>query len=400
MAQLVRKLFLLAMLALLSACVTHYHVDPGQNQGVYTQLIAPATNDISGSYNQYSGYSSAQVYPWRSMDYFYMGYQSYQPVYFDTPYQYGYYSPWYGSYYDPWYTPWYYRPHYRYARRDPYWHHRYNRHPRRHYPGHNSYAHERNANDDRNSPGSGQGGGRDRGQGTGAFAGANENPIDDRLLDKETMGDGRNRDRQPVTPPLTSNRIVTGSSAFATDPRQEVRNRSDSKLQPSRPGPVTGNTQPVTAISSRSSYAIPVVSVQDNNSQIRRRADQKEQRSRTGPINNAPIIITAQPPARLSTQPATHLNPVVVRNNNGTSVRSRSDAKVGRSYTQPVNQPGVRTSSPPVMSRPISSPQISHSPARASQPSAGSSRGARSVSAGDSGSSSSASTRRTKENRR
>jgi len=92
-----KKLLILPLFMLLTACVTYYYPKTALKDGIYYAEDDP-------SYVVYSGtYAGAAYYPWVSLDYFYLAYYPYR--------YYGYYSPWYISHfrypYDPALRPYY-----------------------------------------------------------------------------------------------------------------------------------------------------------------------------------------------------------------------------------------------------------------------------------------------------
>lgn len=121
------KLLTLALLILLSGCVSYYYPETALEDGVYYAEDDPAYVVYQG------GHPGAAYYPWSTLDYFYLGYQpyprcsyyygfpcgmviGYSPWFY--PYgHYGYYSPWYASFYHyPFYPSW--QPYDGYCRHD------------------------------------------------------------------------------------------------------------------------------------------------------------------------------------------------------------------------------------------------------------------------------------------
>lgn len=113
------------MLTLLSGCVNHY-------QPVYDDELGVYYTDEGVFYeaptSTHPGTSPANfaVYPWWSMDYFYLGYHPY------STWAHVYYSPYfYPHYFSVMYPPWHWYPNYGYggyhAWRNPYWYHHYRR---------------------------------------------------------------------------------------------------------------------------------------------------------------------------------------------------------------------------------------------------------------------------------
>jgi hypothetical protein len=112
-----KKLLILALLSLMTGCVTYYQPETALEDGVYY-----AGDDPSYVFNS-GDYSGVVYYPWSSLDYFYLSYGAYYGYGFTYGYPYGWaYSPWgypyvYHGYYSPWSLPMYrysyWRPHYR-----------------------------------------------------------------------------------------------------------------------------------------------------------------------------------------------------------------------------------------------------------------------------------------------
>lgn len=100
-----KKLLMLALLILLTGCVTYYQPETALEDGVYY-----AEDDPSYVFNS-GDYSGATYYPWLSLDYFYLSYGAYYDYGFTYGYPYGWaYSPWgypyvYHGYYSPWPLP-------------------------------------------------------------------------------------------------------------------------------------------------------------------------------------------------------------------------------------------------------------------------------------------------------
>ena len=82
-----KKLLILPLCMLLTACVTYYYPQTALKDGIYY-----AEDDPSYVVN-----SGGAYYPWVSLDYFYLAYYPYR--------YYGYYSPWYISHYHYPYNP-------------------------------------------------------------------------------------------------------------------------------------------------------------------------------------------------------------------------------------------------------------------------------------------------------
>ena len=114
-----RAIVTIIMLTLLSGCVNYNQPLYDDGQGVYYD-----DGGIVYSVSSSSSFGSFAVYPWWSMDYFYLGFHPY------GRWPYTYYSPYfYPHYFTVMYPPWHWHSHYwyggYYAWRDPYWQHRY-----------------------------------------------------------------------------------------------------------------------------------------------------------------------------------------------------------------------------------------------------------------------------------
>jgi len=114
-----RAIVTIITLILLSGCVNYNQPLYDDGQGVYYDDRGSAYS-VSSS----SRFGSFAVYPWWSMDYFYLGYHPY------GRWPFTYYSPYfYPHYFSVMHPPWHWNSHYwyggYYAWRDPYWHHRY-----------------------------------------------------------------------------------------------------------------------------------------------------------------------------------------------------------------------------------------------------------------------------------
>jgi hypothetical protein len=107
--------------SLLSGCAAYSYplYDDGQGVSYEDPIDAPAST--TSTY-----YIDSGIYPWRSMDYFYLGYAGYRP-WAGSDY---YYSPYFYPYYfSVLYPPWHWQSGYPYGGYsfgyDVYWHHRY-----------------------------------------------------------------------------------------------------------------------------------------------------------------------------------------------------------------------------------------------------------------------------------
>jgi hypothetical protein len=108
------RLFMLPLLALLTACVSYYQPESALEDGVYYAEDDPAYRYNSGDY-----YSGVFIYPWASLDYFYFGYWPYPGYGFNFVYPeepgfalgyYTFYSSWYSRGYATYYHPPIWRP--------------------------------------------------------------------------------------------------------------------------------------------------------------------------------------------------------------------------------------------------------------------------------------------------
>lgn len=109
-----KKLLILPVFVLLSACVSYYYPETAMEDGVYYAEDDPSYVVFQG------GYPGAAYYPWSSLDYFYLGYYPYPgyAFYYGYPFGIAYvYSPWhyprgYYGYYSPWYASYNHYPFY------------------------------------------------------------------------------------------------------------------------------------------------------------------------------------------------------------------------------------------------------------------------------------------------
>jgi hypothetical protein len=125
-----RAIVTIIILTLLSGCVNYNQPMYDDGQGVYYQ-----GQDSVYSVSSSASFAHAAVYPWWSMDYFYLGHNPYRP----WPHMY--YSPYfYPHYFSVLYPPMHWQSHNwlggYYAWRDPYWQHRYRRYCRTSYGVH------------------------------------------------------------------------------------------------------------------------------------------------------------------------------------------------------------------------------------------------------------------------
>lgn len=119
-----KKLLILPLLVLLTACVQYYYPETAMEDGVYYAEDDPKYVVFQG------GDPGGVYYPWYSLDYFYLGYNPYPiyPYYTGFPFGFLYgYSPWYYPYtrhgfYSPLYASYYrypffpmFRPYYGYC---------------------------------------------------------------------------------------------------------------------------------------------------------------------------------------------------------------------------------------------------------------------------------------------
>jgi hypothetical protein len=205
---MVKALIIVIMSAMLAGCASPYHSmrDSGYSYpATRTYVLSPS-------------YFDAAWYPWWSMDYFYLGSHYYRP--FDSSFSFGlysgypYYSPYFfPGYYSAWYAPYrYYDPWFGgnygwgfgYSHYHPYWRHHYaapeDRTPRRD-PANARVPRQGKYWDDGQLGYSGQG--------------------------------------SPEKPRAARN-VSVAPSGNAGDRGMVIINRSDSKIGPTRAGPVSG----------------------------------------------------------------------------------------------------------------------------------------------------------------
>ena len=302
-----KKLLILLLLPLISGCVTYYTPEAVIEDGVYYADEDPAYINnayVSGSYI----YVGAAYYPWRSMDYFYLGYRSYG---------YG-YSPWYSpyySYYSPWYRP---RHHYAYGhhwRRHGGYCQPYNVCGRSHYGNSGGKDHDRYADNDREDL-------TDRRNREGEDEDGNEN-LDNRHNDNDTGSYG--------TSPV-SRYVSTAPSGYSGNQGMVIRSRETTKTGKHRVDPA--KTEPITVTdlaTSNVSVTQPVYRSRQDGREIRYRSSPKQGRARTGPVDSRPasgsgIVAVAPTPVHTNYRS---------RQASG-EIRYSAGAKQGKSRTDPV----------------------------------------------------------------
>lgn len=320
-----KKFLTLLLLPLLSGCVTYYYPETAIEDGVYYAEDDPAY--VNNAYVNYTyGYAGAAYYPWRSMDYFYLGYRPYYG--YDIGYggyigsgisigiSYG-YSPWYYpsySYYSPWYYPHDHRRghHYRgWAGRDRCRSHDACGRSRngRHEGGHDRYAgidrdYRRNRGDDRR----------------GGHEGRDDEPTGRRSSNRTG-----NRRESPVR-----RYVSTAPSGYSGDRGMVIRNKEQRKIGKSRTDPVKAKRSRVTSPAvSPARSAQPKYSVRRGAGEVRYRSSPKKSRSRTGPVDSrspSKGIVVASVPVQKNYRS---------RQSDG-EIHYRSGAKKGKSRANPV----------------------------------------------------------------
>jgi len=337
MEALVKKFLLLVfLLPLLTGCVTYYYPQTAIEDGVYYAEDDPAY--VNNAYVDYSyGYAGAAYYPWRSMDYFYLGYGPY------TGYSLGYggyigsgfsiglsygYSPWDYPYYS-YYSPWHYS-HYAYY---PYYHHGY---------GHKNRKNHHGRGDDRHGRGDEHyvgNDGTDRRNRGGEDEDGNEDPGDRR---------GRTNTGSAGVSPVRRY-VSTTPSGYSGNQGMVIRNRETTKIGRSRTEPV--KSAPITITSPTAStprITLPEYRSRRGSGEIRYSAATKQGRSRTGPVDRQSGTSGLQ----VVSAPV----PGYSRSRQGSGeIRYRSGAKQGKSRTNPVTVPSP---SPRVISAPVASRQV------------------------------------------
>ncbi len=340
-----KSLLIFPLLVLLTGCVTYYTPETVTDDGVYYAVDEQPIVDDLYSYDSYT------VYPWGSLDYFYLGHRPYgygHDYGYGHGFGYGYgmhggfgyggfylgtsfgYSPWDYPYYGH-HSPWFgsyrshnYRPHYRGWRP---------------YRGNCSRGHR---------CGHRGNGGHSRDRGQERFSGRDQNDRPRRDRD-DGNGNNGNRGRRPAAGDHTGDRdtasvtryVSTAPSGSAGNRGMVIRKRETTKIGKSRIEPAhTTPRQPVTTR--------PVVrdsATSDNRSrrgsgEIRNRGRARQNRSRTEPVNSVPpsgvggnVAITTRTGRPAASRPVTS----VKHSSRGAGeVRYRASAKPGRSRTEPV----------------------------------------------------------------
>jgi hypothetical protein len=338
-----RNLLLIPLLALMAGCVTYYY--PAAESPVAVRYASEdAVYDDYGLTVDSHDYVSARYYPWWSMDYFYLGsgyYDSGISIGFGTGYRpwyrhYGYvHDPfWYPSwYYDPWYYSFWHAPvhfqysYYDYAHHNPYWHTRYRAYNRRHDRGHDYYYDDEHRYVRRHRR-------------------ADPHPgSSDTLIPPNDRGARQDMRREgPARPGPASRRVTVAPGGASSERGMVVRSRDDAKRTRSRIEPV--KSRALTADpDGGAATSSPTVTRRDSGVSVARRsagdtryrAGSKPVQSRTGP---APVQkrVTVQPDDRAAaSQRAGQSPPATARVSRGSmTVRAPTQAKVGKSRTQPV----------------------------------------------------------------
>jgi hypothetical protein len=365
-----KKLLPILLLLLLPGCVSYYYPQVVANDEVYEsyeeEYVDPAYHESDYS----SHYSAANVYPWWSLDYFYLGsshrHSTFSIGYHHGPrYNYAWYDPWsawgypawdyysfwgpYDRFYSPlsfsvWYSPFYYRSSGYWGWNDYYWRNRYNRHHRSHHRDHDRWA-DHNRYDGRRDD---RYGSRDH-NGSGTLdrnvASRDRNRFDPYDSDRD-----RNRRRGedgPVPPGGESRHPGTGggrgeasamtrrvsavSGRSASGRAMEIRNRGERKPSATRMEPV----KPVSRSNAPTVVAAPQQnrpayrSTRSGSAQVRSKAGAKSSKTRPSPVESRKAPVTMSPVQRGST-------PVVSVNRGSATVRSPQQRKAGAVRTEPV----------------------------------------------------------------
>ncbi len=332
-----KKLLLLPLLLLLSACVTYDYPEGVEESDVYYTEDAP-------------GYvanlpSNTDYYPWASLDTFYLG-SGYYPGYGHAYDGYGYggggfsigvsfgYSPWYypyNSHYSPWYGSYYshnYQPYYPYYYRPHYsggWPHQ-SYCARTHACGHRGNRHHHDDN------GYGRFTGVD-GPGRHPRGGDDEDGNEDPGERHDGSG-GRTGDRgeAPVR------RYVSTAPPGSTGNRGLVaRNRGNSKPGKSHLEPVrTTSGQTISApVTTRRPQRRPVTSIDRSrrgSGEVRYRSGAKPGHERIEPIKSSVRSKSITTGKKASTRPTRSPSRAVSRPPSGTANKAHAN-KSGRSHS-------------------------------------------------------------------
>ena len=358
-----KKLLIVPLLVLLTGCVTYYYPETALEDGVYYAEDDP-------SYVVYSDpYAGVAYYPWSSLDYFYLGYNSYPSWGFGYSYysgvsfgiSYG-YSPWYYpynyyGYYSPWYASHYYYPYYPSGR-----------HYRGYCSHHNGCGHHNNM--------------KHRGNQHDRYAdnsNGNRNRNDDRYdRSDEDLAENRNNSGRREQPSADGNSssvrryVSTAPAGYSNDRGMVVRSKESKKIGKSHIDKSL-TTQSVKVTSTGSRAANPDYSTKRTANEVRYRSGSKQSRSQTEPVASTSYSRNVQ----VSNSPRAEVRVT------GNAAKSGQAARKSTSRDVVARPPAQSNSRPPAQTR--------------SQASSSSSKGSRSVSRSSSRSSkSSHSSRREK----
>ncbi|MBA7645837.1 hypothetical protein ES703_53596 [subsurface metagenome] len=421
-----KRNLLIPLLMILSGCATYYV--PVTEYEEFPEYVEGDSSYYVGDGYEYTDYSasyeSAHVYPWWSVDYFYLGsHQSrsnfsvginYGHGYNNFGYSNGWYDPFYQpyspySYYSPLHFSWWYAPYYDYGYRgyasnDYYWRNRYNRHHRARHRDHDRNRDRYAYSDQGRYPQNGNRRDRNRDDSrNGRYGGDDRN------------GEYRNRDYRNDNSTLRPR--TAGRDLNRFDERERLADRDRRRGGGDRLAPPPGSSENTTrgrngnggAVRRQVSVA-PGRSSNERGMEVRSREERKQTRTRMEPVKSAPVRSTTRAPsstvvaastptqrgtAYTSTRSSvgevrrnvggkkgrTHLSPVVSqsapasiqsrsarssqlvssRNRNGT-IRTPAADKSRQTRTQPVKP---RTTSPQVLQP--RSPQSLNSQARTSR---------------------------------
>ena len=269
-----KKLLILPLLVLLTGCVTYYYPETALEDGVYYAEDDPSYVVDSG------GYAGVAYYPWSSLDYFYLGYNPYPAWSFGYGYNSG-FSVGFSYGYSPWYYPYnnygYYSPWYAshyYYPHYPAWR------PYRGYCSHHNACGYRNK-DSRH---------RDRND---RYA-RNGNKDYDRhdRSGGNSSGNRRNSERRNQDSAGSHNTSVrryvsTAPAGYSNNRGMVIRNNESTKIGKSRIHPDKSvSVDSVKATSPKTRTVQPDYRTKRTANEVRYRSDAKQGRSRTEPVSS------------------------------------------------------------------------------------------------------------------
>ncbi|MFT5138560.1 MAG: hypothetical protein ACI9H8_000093 [Lysobacterales bacterium] len=418
-----KKLMLIPLPVLLSACVSYYYPAPETAYIVETVATPAPVEEVAyigestvvsvpaeetyytEQYPEYTDYSAsyagADYYPWWSMDYFYLGSRhSHNGFSLGINYNYGYQSRWYDpywhiyplsyAYYSPfsyslWYSPYNDYGYNRYGWNDYYWRHKYNRHHQSNHGNHDRYSQGNRHNDS----GRNQDGNRGYGNnsGTADFNRDHGSARDEGRFASSDPDRGRNRRNGedgripanaaspgPGTPGRGSRATVAQQVSNAPGGRNSTRGMEIRSREGNKPGKTRMEPKkPEVRLSPSTRVAAsPVASRRSNTTGSRTSAGEirsytagKERGTSRSPVVSQPSSGVTTGSVSGSSGPSR----IVSSRSSNSTIRSRADTKNRSSNTQPIRMPSTRPQVVQTPSRQSSvqrpSPQVQRNAPRA-----------------------------------